>query len=216
MTVSSGNWQGTHAAGFFNRRLFGIHLDTIYEVFETSWTTIASGYSDASFFIQKDGHMYTVLGNRLTRVTITSTTTRKQILGPFHLDNLHTMVSTDGHLFCTVGGRWLKIAPGNGCGETLSGEGNTTAAAAYLRRIYAINQDGNIDLVDTRNGETLKTFNSSGLFKGSHGVVEYNEMLYAIGKNGRFYEISPCTGKATAKGCFSNWQVDGVMTAASW
>ena len=213
--MSSGNWRGTHAAGFFNKRLFGIHVGTMYEVLETSWRTIAGGYSGAKFFVQNGAHMYTVLASKLNRVTITGNKARKEVFGCQPLGNPLTMVSAHGHLFCAVKGYWKVIDPASGYGETLGGKGNPTAAVDYHGWIYAINPAGNIDLVDPTNGNTFHTFNYNGLFKGSRGIVEYKNMLYAIGK-GRFYEIDPITGKATAKGSRSNWQVDGVMAAASW
>ena len=202
----------------YGRRLFAIHRNSLFEVYEHSWQRFGNGYSSGSALVQLGEYMYTTRGSntcgRLYRITISKkrSTSKIEPWGSTGIYSLGLTTVAGGKYIIGAQERWTLINE-NGDGHTMKPGSCTAATTAPDGAIYAITPAGEIHWINANNGSTQKVLTKGDLFKGSRGIVWWDYHLYAIGKNGRFYRINPNTGEATIRGTSKGWEVTGKMAS---
>ena len=148
-------------------------------------------------------HLYTYEGSQLYKITFPPATPNKPIkrkLGRFAVTpRVVVGVGKETLIISENNDKMFAVEVNHGDGEKLPGKGNPSAAVYYSGLIYAINKEGNIVTLDSHTAAFKYQLTDCGRFKGSRGLAVYKHNLYAIGKNRKFYEISP-NGRVPIRG----------------
>lgn len=215
--ISDGNWRGTSCIGSYNRRLFAVWKTGLYEVHKNASVLFGAGYATASTLVQNGRYLYTTIGSsqcgRLYRIDIdikSATKTRWGSIGIYplgltHIYNEEYLIGADENwTLISKKGDGVTLAPGNATAVTSSPNG----------LVYAINSAGDVDIIDASTGNVHTQLTTGELFTGSRSLVWFQNALYAIGKNRKFYKINIITGEVSIQGTTTDWDcVFGHMTA---
>ena len=205
VTVSgSGGWGILRGLAFYKDRLFALYGNALTEMTATNYYYRSYEYASDKTLTELGDHLYTYEGSQLYKITFPPATPNKPIkrkFGRFAVTPRVVVGIPPITLFVSENNdQMFAVEVTDGDGEKLPGEGNPSAGVYYAGLIYAINNEGNIVTLDPNTGALKHQLTHCDRFEGSPGLALYKNKLYAIGKNKKFYEISPINGRVRRRG----------------
>lgn len=199
----AGGWGVLRGLAFYKDRLFALYSNALTEMTANRYFYRSHQYSRAKTLTEVGDHLYTYEGSQLYEITFPKSSPNKPTkkkLGRFAVTP-RVVVGVGKSLVCSENNDDIFAVDVNtGNGEKLPGERNPSAAVYYYGVIYSISEEGDIIALDPKTAKYMYTLTTCGTFKGSRGIAAYKHNLYAIGKDRKFYQISPFTGRVRQRG----------------